>query len=159
MNKSNFHIDPYFYINTCTRKEGKQIHLRSASLIVTKESETGKQIEKKKERVVLSSYIMAVIKSNTARNVYLTSLFSLILVIMCSTSLSCQGIYIYIQGEREITTYTSNYYILLLVFLIIVYFCFVLSQTTLTLIKFFQKNVSMPKFNKCCIKTYSLKNQ
>ena len=41
MNKFNFHIDPYFYIKTCTAKEEKQIQLRSAPLIITKESETG----------------------------------------------------------------------------------------------------------------------
>ena len=42
MNKSNFHIDPYFYIKTCTAKEEKQIQLRCAPHIITKESETGK---------------------------------------------------------------------------------------------------------------------
>ena len=122
MNKFNFHIDPYFYIKTCTAKEEKQIQLRSAPLIITKESETGKQCEKKKQRVVLSSHIMAVIKSNTASICFLT------LVIMCSTSPSCHGIYIYI----EITTYTSNCYILLIIFLLIVHFSFVLSQTNYT---------------------------
>ena len=55
MNKSNFHIDPYFYIKTCTAKEEKQIQLRSAPLIITKESQSGNRVRKKgKSSIVLS---------------------------------------------------------------------------------------------------------
>ena len=123
MNKSNFHIDPYFYIKTCTAKEEKQIQLRSAPLIITKESETGKQSEKKKGKsgIVLSYY-------GGHQKQYSEYLFPGTCDHVFNLSVMPWYIHIYI----EITTYTSNCYILLIVFLLIVHFSFVLSQTNYT---------------------------